>query len=195
MTVRDLNARYDNSIVALNNKAFRVLEIGEDRIVRGLMLSTNRRTSVSFDDEDLDTAPFKLGFVPDYPKAIYTYRTPERIYKQGLTERSLNYKYLTERIGGMGRPGLLGDVAFAISLDKLIAGEYRGFQECLDNVLDMDESPVQPFSRDFCLVGVDEDILLFYKSKNVGQVKGGDVVLDERYFFLKDVLEKRQEAA
>ena len=144
-------------------------------------LTVGRETAFSADLKDVNTSPFKLGYVnyTNYDKSIFTYRTPSRYYKQGLRRDTVKC------LKGF-RPDF-NNVGFY----NTVMGIYPTLEQSLKSLKD---GPVYKIglSRHFCLdtVSLSDPYKLLYKDKDVGEFsdKKG-FVLNEDFSFLERLMQ------
>lgn len=127
--------------------------------------------------DDVDTSPFKLGYINQGGRAQFAERTPTRYYKQGMNRNNV---HSDANIYGAG-------------VRKTIVGEYPSLSECME-LVSCGEKLSWAFSRNFCVSG-GEELNLLFRDEVVGKclVLGErDVIpqLSEEFNFLSEMLQE-----
>lgn len=127
------------------------------------------------DLESLNLEPIPLGYCNHQGYAKYLTRIPMRNdWRQGLRERTLVHR-------GEGRNPPLS------CLSRVVNGIYPTLQTCVEALVNK-EAVSQAFSRTFAIAAGN---ILLYKGNNVGSYKdGGELVLKEKFFWLRESLEE-----
>lgn len=136
--------------------------------------------------DNLNLTPVELGYVNDIgnrDKAVYCFRDPARLYKQGLTKENFR------------RNDKMRSSFKCATVGRTIKNIFPKISSCIEYLLN-DELDKIAFSRDFALEKYKEDILLIYRDTIVGVVLWNSIAnninykLNIGYEFLQEVLEE-----
>lgn len=173
--------RLSGSYVMCNGSLFSVMAIKADGRVLGEFLNgvvpPNTPSEIRLRDLDLSTIP--LGYFNSYRGASYLSRRPLRQWKQGLRYQNLH--------AGNGNTNGLYE-----AIDYVAKGIYPKYDFCLETLFN-EECPSVAFARRFAVAKKPAgEARLLYKDRNVGRVMAdnGELVLDNKFFFLKETLEE-----
>lgn len=146
-------SRLKNSIVRVGGMPVYVHNINEDCIVWYTRLGGNGESSDHL--EDFDLSPVPLGNVNEGGKCSYTFRSPSRYYKQGLTKEVFRSKFFPVNL-------------FSEAVSKTIRGIYPNIKDCFE-LLMCGESNHIAFSRSFSLNHAgDKEVWLLYRGELAG---------------------------
>ena len=127
--------------------------------------------NIELPDARLEISSPKLGYLNSKGGlAVYTYRKPERKYKQLLTAASIS-SFIPFRGHGLYSPDVVYDTLMSKQGESMLLGEYPTLPEVLKK-LDGVKVKSLAISRDIALATNEEGIThVFYKMDDVGTIK------------------------
>lgn len=132
----------------------------------------------NYPDDVIDLTPVPLGMVNVPGGIVHVCRSPHRQWKIGLSSRNVSMKILhcktDKALVAANR------LPFSEHLEDTILGKYP----TLDKILGM-ARPIGAFSRRF---GVIDKHLAYRTRHRVGKIIHGRPVLDDNFFYLREVL-------
>ena len=169
------NNRWANSVVRLGDTPIFINHIHGDGNVEYWPTSGMNGDMKNTSLDELNLEPIPLGYCNHQGEAKYLTRIPMRSdWRQGVRERTLTHR-------GSGRNPPLS------CLSRVVKGIYPTLQACVEAIVNK-EVVSQAFSRTFAIASSNR---LMYKGEEVGSYKeGGDLVLKDKYFWLRESLEE-----
>lgn len=150
-----------------------------------------KESAILSDNPMVDMNPIPLGFLPifndttpEYKYSPYLYRNPVRKWKIGLNAQNV---CMLSAGGKYPKQFSTENVYFTLPFINMVKDKYPDFKTSYDWAVRFNGA--YAFSRRFAVGNLHE---LFYRHipRPVGKIADGKPVLDERYKYLREVLEE-----
>tara|TARA_R110000772_G_scaffold129472_2_gene237615 strand:+ start:30525 stop:31067 length:543 start_codon:yes stop_codon:yes gene_type:complete len=171
------NSRLNRTVVRLGNIPVYVVNVRGDKQCE-VLHDINKEEEVALVHlDDLNPLSPALGYTNYNGKALYLSRKPlRRDYRQGLRTSQVEVMV-----------GNRGDNSIKLIM-RCITGDFPTIQRANEKLIDGARSVA--ISRDVCLTRNGIKINVMYKWHVVGLYKDGAIVLNEKYSFLRKLVEK-----
>lgn len=169
----------EGTIVSYKGLPVYIQDAMQDGFVATYLNNQREKFLIKRDDKDLNVSSLPLGYINTHRAgALYLMRTPERQWKQGISNATLKYMDQKSKIVG-GFPILdFREEAFA-----MFVGNYTHIEDAIEHATALNKP--WAFHRHFA---VDRDNQLFFKTKKVGTINKRKVIsLEKTYSYLHEM--------
>lgn len=188
----DIETLYQNCLVIYNGALVRVMAIGYETnppTFTLLNLSTQKRFTVPFKQEEFKSPEKRIGFVNIMQSCVYVVRLPVRKYHFGIHSNNIELRcpavyYPNDRSRTKENVKKLTSV----EIYNAYAGKYPSLKEATENAAKWKGACA--FDKQFC---VNHSGDVYYKDTKVGSVENNSVKFIEIYSYLEMVLEGNYE--